>query len=329
MSDRRVSGRRGGAVLTGLCLALISVSLYAQENATYWLQRISAAMQHLNYEGTFVYIHDGALESIHIIHGADAEGEHEHLMALSGPAREVIRDKERVTYILPDDMSVLVDKINPRAPFRLQMPTNIEHLNDYYTVASVSDDRVAGMPAQRVVLQPKDNFRYPRIFWLAQQSGLLLRTELQDEQGRVLEQMMFTHLSLHDRFKAERFQAQTDGKGYVWLKNTENDTLSNASSQWHFAQLPAGFVQETQRRYRLANGDGEVEHHIFSDGLSTISVFVEPNKPDADAFIGSSKMGALSAYGLVLDDYRITVMGEVPMLTVKTIAGSIRNQAGK
>lgn len=313
--------------LTGLSLLALPLAAVATDNASYWLQRISAAMQHLSYEGTFVYAHDGEMESIHIIHGADENGEHERLIALSGPAREVIRDKDNITYVLPDDLSVMVDKVNPRAPFRLQMPTNIEQMNQHYSVQSVTDDRVAGMDAQRVELAPRDEFRYGRTYWLASNSGLLLRAALLDEQGKTIEQMMFTELKLQDRIPVERFESQTGGKDYVWQRHVEDNQIDSEHSQWFVEQLPAGFVREAQRRYRLTEQGGEVEHMMFSDGLSSISVFVEPHEGDGNPFIGSSRMGALSAYALLAGGHRITVMGEVPMATVKMIAGAIRSRA--
>lgn len=313
--------------LAGLSLLALPLAAVATDNASYWLQRISAAMQHLSYEGTFVYAHDGDLESIHIIHGADESGEHERLIALSGPAREVIRDKDNVTYVLPDDLSVMVDKVNPRAPFRLQMPTNIEQMDQHYSVRDVAADRVADIDAQRVELVPRDEFRYGRTYWLAANSGLLLRADLIDEQGKPIEQMMFTELELKNRIPAERFESQSGGKDYVWQRHDQDNQIDSEHSQWFVEQLPAGFVREAQRRYRLTEQGGEVEHMMFSDGLSSISVFVESHEGDDSGFIGSSRMGALSAYALLVGGHRITVMGEVPMATVQMIAGAIRNRA--
>lgn len=313
--------------VVGFSLVAFPLATIASDDASYWLQRISAAMQHLNYEGTFVYAHDGEMESIRIIHGADENGEHERLIALSGPAREVIRDKDNVTYVLPDDLSVMVDKINPRAPFRLQMPSNIEQMNQHYSVQNVAADRVADMEAQRVELVPRDEFRYGRTYWLATNSGLLLRAALIDEQGKTIEQMMFTELELKNRIPAERFESQGGGNDYVWRRQVEDNQIDNEHAQWFVEQLPAGFVREAQRRYRLKEQGGEVEHMMFSDGLSSISVFVESHEGDDNAFIGSSRMGALSAYALLVGGHRVTVMGEVPMATVKMIAGAIRSRA--
>ena len=71
---------------------------------------------------------------------------------------------------------------------------------------------------------------------------------------------------------------------------------------------------------------GPVEHLVFSDGLASVSVFIErarsqagPRNADAAA-----RLGVSSAYSTAVEGYRVTAVGEVPPDTVRAIALSIR-----
>ena len=72
--------------------------------------------------------------------------------------------------------------------------------------------------------------------------------------------------------------------------------------------------------------DGPVSHVMLSDGMVSVSVYVEyVDKVDqADATMGMSTMGAMNAYTRGLDAALITVVGEVPAATVEAIALSVR-----
>jgi sigma-E factor negative regulatory protein RseB len=69
---------------------------------------------------------------------------------------------------------------------------------------------------------------------------------------------------------------------------------------------------------------GFVEHLVYSDGLAAVSVFVERQGVENGEFmLGTHRMGAMHAYGVVSDGHRITVIGEVPARTVELIGGSV------
>ena len=78
--------------------------------------------------------------------------------------------------------------------------------------------------------------------------------------------------------------------------------------------------------FERAPGPGRrmpVEHQVFSDGLASVSVFIEKLGSVEDRLEGTSSMGAMSAYGRVMDDYQVTVVGEVPLATVRGIGESV------
>ncbi len=63
-------------------------------------------------------------------------------------------------------------------------------------------------------------------------------------------------------------------------------------------------------------------HLVYSDGLASVSVFIKKNDGAVKPLQGVSSMGAVNAYGNSVDDYSITVVGEVPIITVQAMAQS-------
>ncbi|MGH8445148.1 MAG: MucB/RseB C-terminal domain-containing protein, partial [Solimonas sp.] len=101
------------------------------------------------------------------------------------------------------------------------------------------------------------------------------------------------------------------------------DDVSNAADM-QFANLPPGY-HVTMRDVRpTADGQGVVEHLLLSDGLSAISVFSARRKVPAQAFQGASQIGAMHAYGRIVGQVHITVVGEAPSETVRLIGENVQ-----
>ncbi len=315
------------ALRVTLILVLLPLPLVAAaESATQWLERMSRAVHELNYVGTFVYMQDGRLETMEITHSVDEGGEHERLVSLSGPNREVIREAGRVTCYLPESEALVAD--HPQVPpgFPLNLPTHWEQLGALYDFKVLGESRVAGLPAQHVAIIPRDTMRYGQNYWIAKESGLLLRTDIVDSDGSVMEQLEFTSLEVKEVLPRPLAQSQSKGNGKV-SSLTFNEAESNITSQtrhWRVAALPQGFELEMQRRHAMGDDGVAVEHLIYSDGLASVSVFIEPSRErDSSAQSGSSRRGSVHAYTRLLPNQRITVLGEVPLSTVQQIAESI------
>jgi len=154
------------------------------------IQRMSTALQSLNYEGTFVHLQNGSIESMHILHSSDSKGELERMLSLNGEAREVIRNHARVTCIWPNSQSVVVSKSKPRNALPDIDPSLAT--NQRYQLRLAAPDRVAGVETHVVEIQPKDRYRYGYRFWIDQNTNMLLRSELLDSDQKPIEQVMFT-----------------------------------------------------------------------------------------------------------------------------------------
>lgn len=307
-------------------LLITPIAVYASDmqSVQEWLQKMHHAAHTANYVGKFVYQQDKQLSMMKIVHAVGPNGERERLVSLDDIGREVIRDQDNVTCILPDRKSVVVEKGRPKLPFPPAFPVNLDQLKNQYTFTLVRQERVAGHQAQKIAINPTDKYRYGHRLWVDVDTGLLLKTHLLDEHGQLLEQFMFTELEFMDNIPDDLLKPHIKGDNYTWYESddevVEDKPLENIS--WFVSRMPAGFVNDMQRDHHLPNKTA-VRHMVYSDGLASVSVFIEKQVKQSPNLIGTSRMGAVNAFGKIIDDHHITAVGEVPQATVKMIGESV------
>lgn len=324
VTERRHFAR--AVLLPAILGCLLQSGLVAAEpdQAVRWLERVAQAARTLNYEGVFVYQHRGRLEAMRIVHRANGDGERERLYSLTGAAREIIRDNEKVACYLPDSRSVVVDQRQIANPLTQLVPKDVESLSRSYELKVTGEGRVAGRLATRIGIVPRDQYRFGYGLWIDQQTGLLLQADVFGEQGALVEQLMFTELRTPETIPTSMLEPQLTGEGFNWFQEAPLQSAESGKSDWTVADLPPGFELVLHEQRRLPGSEQPVEHLLLSDGLASVSVYIEKTAPD-DGFSGHSQMGAVNAYGRLLDGgIQITAVGEVPAVTVEAIGESVR-----
>jgi sigma-E factor negative regulatory protein RseB len=298
----------------------------AEQDARFWLDRMTTAVESLNYEGTFIFVHDEHLEAMHIVHGRGAHGVKERLMSLTGEAREIIRDKDVLTCIWPQSKIVVVEKSRSQHGIPATLPENVDHLSEYYKLLIVGDDRIAGIDCKRIEIKPKDKYRYGHRLCIANQSGMLLRSAMLDTDGKAIEQVMFTGFRQLKNLSEAQFTPRYADKDYTWHRAEAKESSSNLSPDmaWQIGGLPPGYKLSENIKRPIAASPRPVQHMILTDGLASVSVFIA--KPDSIATSTKGKIssGAMHGYTRYINGSQITVVGEVPEMTVQMIGDSIR-----
>lgn len=313
--------------LLGLLLAL-PVSASAADNARAWLDKMEEAVEHLNYDGTFIYQHDDQLEAVRILHQSDLKGERERLISLNGAAREVIQSGGEMTCYMPDQKSVMVSRSQPRKPYPLDLPDDTAKLTKYYRIALGPSERMAGHDTRIVTITPRDAYRYGYRLWLEAVNGMPLKSDLIDEQGAAVEQMMFTSIQFLPKIPEDLLQTTLNSAGFIWHRDAdEAGETPLEKTDWQVTRLPDGFMLTHHSRHPMPDSKDIAEHLVYGDGLASLSVFIEQAGDDKKMLNGVSRMGAANAYGTVVDGYHVTVVGEVPAATVRMVGESIRHQA--
>lgn len=283
------------------------------------LSGMSTADKRSNYEGIFVLRKSDEMMSMHVIHGVDDRGVWESMESLNGEARQIVRHNNEVVSIYPDRKLVTVSKVGDKPGLHPILPANLDKLGNYYTIKQMGEDRIAGRETSILNVQPKDAYRYGYRYWLDNQTRVLLKCDLLDEKGDIVEQMMYTAFYDHADVPPTAFNIP-ELKGYT-TQTLNKNAGKPADIGWRATSMPEGFML-TKSTVRSGE-DNKSLHLMYSDGLASVSVFIEPGENSAHRLKGASSMGALNVYGKKINGVQITVMGEVPGVTVAAIAESM------
>jgi sigma-E factor negative regulatory protein RseB len=321
------------SVFTAFFLFLISANSFAGHLFNV-LQGMSVADQEQNYQGIFILRKSDNLSTLRVTHGSDENGVWESLEALNGEPRKVVRRDNRVVSVFPGRKLVTIRNNARKQPLHWQLPENITQLERSYSIKQLADDRIANHPTLVVDLLPNDKLRYGYRYWIDKNTGMLLRCDLVAEDDTVVEQMMFTSLD----YLSQPPQPPFDLKQFQYyeqqlLDEPEIDVEQSASLRWAVNELPNGFMltQSTMRYSQLSDAQNAVKqekrqpdllHLVYSDGLASVSVFIEKDQGSGKHLYGASTVGAVNAFGNPVDDYFVTVVGEVPVKTVRSMAQS-------
>jgi sigma-E factor negative regulatory protein RseB len=324
-------------VCFGLALGLSSAPLLAQtaagqqQEALQWLQRLAGAAQKLSYSGTFVYRNGNQSETSRIVHLAGNGNQTEKLEVLDGSPREIVTQNDEVRCYLPESKLLIIEQRGTRRPFPALLPASLAGLGEYYGMRKGSRARVAGFDSQIIRLEPRDAWRYGRQLWVDPASGLLLKADLLDERGELLESFAFTELQIGAPANPDAVKssyAADAGQTDAWQVRQAKSRELRDDARWAFrAELP-GFRRQAAMRRNIAQDAGreaqEVLHWVYSDGLAAISVFIHPLRPQDNAIeTGAHALGAFSMLKRIVDGHQVVVMGDVPPATVKRFAEGI------
>lgn len=301
--------------------ALASGQAVAQE-ARDWLARMSRAVDQLNYRGTFVHVLGGTAETLYVVHH-NADGQSgERILSLEGTGREIVRRGDQVQGILPDQRIVLLETRSVVSPLVPALPSTTADLEPHYEITLGGIVRVADRSAQVLEIKPRDEFRYGYAFWLDQATGMPLQSQIVDGEGQIVEQILFTDIEVPAEVSLEALESTIDTEGFTLLAAPEATSLAVAIP-WRAASVPGGFKLSVATQSPIAGSDTPVEHLVYSDGLATVSVFIEDPKTQAEVGEGFSSVGSTNAFSLTLRGRKVTAIGEVPRQTVRTIASSL------
>ncbi|GMR03640.1 MAG: MucB/RseB C-terminal domain-containing protein [Gammaproteobacteria bacterium] len=306
-----------------VCL-FFSGSIFANDAAHEWLSRINNASRTLNYEGVFVYQYGSQLETMRIVHKVVNGSHQERLVSLNGAAREIIRNDRKVVCYLPDKDSVVVEHRKTEAKsFPAILPTRLRGLDDNYEIRLGKQGRVVGRQVQRIIIKPRDGYRYGYQLWADRETGLLLKADLMDSKGKIIEQFMFTNINVGAAIPSSALEPQSD-KDMIWYRDDEYQAPKSLKHRLTATRLPKGFKLSMQTIRKVPMRNKTAEHFVYSDGLAAVSVFVENQEKGAKiGILGPSRMGAVNAFGTRVNGHQVTVVGQVPAKTVALIGNSV------
>ncbi|AHF00197.1 MucB/RseB C-terminal domain-containing protein [Thioalkalivibrio paradoxus] len=311
-------------VAVTLFLVLPATAAGDESDPERWLDRMTESLHLQSYEGTFVFQRGDRIDTVRVVHAADEGGYRERLQTLTGSAREVVRSVDRLSAL--KGARAEGERAGEGAP---QWPPAIAgalvRASDRYQLQSPGFDRIAGFPCYLLQAKARDELRYSHTYCLHRETGLPLLSELIDSGGQLLERMVFTELEFLDVVFEDALQARGCDARHIDVRVPSEDTLQQAAhDQWSFEDLPPGFTPVIVTERSFGPDAPPSLHFVLSDGLATVSVYVDASDQVSETFEGATRSGATHAVARPLSGHQLTVVGEVPRQTAEWIAGSAR-----
>jgi sigma-E factor negative regulatory protein RseB len=290
---------------------------------------MNEALTSRNYDGTFSHWLGGRVEMLRIIHRVQNGAVTERLVSLDGSGREFIRSGADLACYLPDKRTVLVERRPPDQSLLGGFPAMNQQSADFYDIKEIERTRLNRRNTRVIVVSPKDEFRYGYRLWIDESTAMPLKTQLCDARGRVIEQIVFATLTLPAHIPDAAFKPDVSTEGFQWLRNEATPTKEspeNASFMWNTLKLPPGFKMATRAAQAMPGSTGPVSHLVFTDGVASVSVFLEagPKDPPNQQTMTeeSAQVGSSSVFSTMMGGRKVTAVGEVPPETVRSIASS-------
>lgn len=311
-------------LLFAVLIAAAATSAHAEDPRA-WLSRMNEALTTRNYDGVFFHLHGGRVETMRIIHRVQDGNVTERLVSLDGSGREFVRNGTELICYLPDKRTVLVEQRPRESTLLGNLPRFDASTEGFYDLRHVKKTRLMGRETRVIAVLPKDGYRYGYRLWIDEATKMPLKTQLCDGQGNVIEQVQFANLSLPARIADSAFKPQVSTEGFRWVRqDPRHHAVAESAMIWRAWRLPPGFRMTLRSAQAMPGASGPVEHLVFSDGLASVSVFVEGRNQASATMAGAAKVGSSSAFSTTRDGHQITAVGEVPPETVRVIASSMQ-----
>ncbi|SEK64237.1 MucB/RseB C-terminal domain-containing protein [Halomonas daqiaonensis] len=276
------------------------------ETALAWLERSLWANHCYEFQARAVRIGADGVRALALSHDVVEGAEREVARFLDGPP-VVFERRGRIGRLswAEGDTSV------PASPAGIA-----EHLDSLYRLRLNGEERLANRTTIRLDIEPLDDLRYGHHFWLDTATALPLKHILLNEQGRVVETFQITELR-----RPQLHQGEID----------LDRPRAHPGDPWHPAWLPEGFIPQPVET-RSSRHDDDIDHGVYSDGLATLSLFVEPVEGSDQLIPGMHRLGISHAAVRHRDlggrIRQVVVMGELPPGVLLRVADSVEWQGG-
>ncbi len=327
-----------------LSLSLLAIPAFAQKpsdpaptgngaiSVSEWLARMhEAAMKKRSYVGTLVQTSQGSINSARIWYACDGQNQVERVEALTGAPRSSIRQDSRVVTFVPEAKLVRMETRESMAGignFTELLKPGDNSIAEFYTVKALGTERIAGHEAEVVQLSARDGLRYGYRLWTERKTTLVLKIQTLDAAGAVLEQAAFTELQLDAPVKMSKLKAMM--KPAEGWRIEHNDVVKTTASAegWQLKTNVPGFhpVSCHKRGASTQVAQDDTLQWVFSDGLATVSLFVQPYDKARHTQEGIAATGATHSLFRRMNEYFLTVVGEVPPNTLRSFANSFERK---
>lgn len=303
------------------------------KEAREWLKRIQQAPATRNYQGTFVVSAGGSLSSARLTHYHARGSQFEMVESLDGQARHVFRHDDLIQTVWPHSRLAVIEQRDKIAVFPALLRDSDSRIVEFYEIRLLGADRVAGRTADVLTMKPRDGWRFGNRLWADRETGLLLRAEVLNGEGHALESSAFSEVTIGVRPKPEQvLDAMSKLEGYRIIRPALTPAELDQEG-WVEKNAVPGFRRVSCIKRPLHGaGDNDtaappqVLQTVYSDGLTHVSIFIEPYSPQRHVRPVLTSIGATHTLMLRKGDWWFTVVGDVPVAALKAFAMSVERK---
>jgi len=280
-----------------------------------WLERLHAASRERAYAGTFVVTSGAEMAASKIWHICNGVEQVERIETLTGTPRVTLRRNDEVITFVSDQRLVQRERREALRLFPDMLRAPDQRIETFYMARPVGAERVAGFDAYVVDFLPRDQLRHAFRIWSEKQTGLMVKMQTRTHDGRVLEQVAFTELQFDAPVSMDDLLRQMNSTaGYTVLQPRMQPT-GTQSLGWTLNASVPGF--QSMSAYARTEGAGNPSFQwVFSDGLASVSLFLETFDPQRHTNEKTAADGATHSISRKMGNYWVTALGEVPVETL-------------
>jgi len=288
-----------------------------------WLARAAQASRQVTFEGVYVHANGDKTSTVRIAHANNSGEEHERIEPLDGATLDIVRRNDDMFCRFPDAKTVRLDPRITNRFFPGILSGSAEAIAASYDVRLGKTERVLGYECQWIQLNPRDDMRYPQRLCSELATGLIVRAKVLNLQKQVIEQYTFTELRLGPQaVQRQELKSLFKVRSRQWVSDGQpRDETTSTETGWTVARPPAGFQKVAELKRTLPGRSQQVSQIVLTDGVASMSVFVEPAAPRAvESF---SEDGTTAFFARPMGEQLVTVLGEVPLATAQHVARSV------
>ena len=317
----------------------------ADNDALLRLERMRSAAMTGNYRGTMVFSTGGSISSARVWHYCVGDQTYERLEAQDGRQQRVLRHNDELRTYWPQTHRVVLERRVPLAGWSAKPQAIEERALDSYALRVEGQARVAGREAEVLLLEPRDALRYAQRLWTDRATGLMLRADVLGAGNAVLETAAFSEIEIGVKPDPQRVlqdMRPIDSAPRARAAARTGNAVTAAAGDWRVLRPQQRSTQlETEGwtmkagvpGFRLAScavrgieSDGEevsVLQAVYSDGLTHVSLFLEPYRAGRHHDAARAQLGATRTVTRRLGEHWITVVGDAPAATLKRFADAL------
>jgi sigma-E factor negative regulatory protein RseB len=309
-----------GAVALVACAAQAAPG----EDPLAWLQRATQAARSASYAGTFVHTNGDRTSTVRVTHSFVGNDEHERIEPLDGPAYEIVRKNDEMFCYFPDAKTVRLDRRVTARFFPAVLSGAPSAIAASYDVKLGPTERVLGHECRWIRLEPRDAMRHGQAVCSEVATGLVIRARTFNDRRQPIEHYTFTDLRIGPQAAPTNVKSIFEARVKRWMSDSQpREETKTLDTGWGVTNAPAGFFKVAELQRSLPGRQHPVSQLVYSDGLASLSVFVEPNKGPSRSAEASNEDGATTFFVRPMGETLVSVLGEVPLATAQQVARSV------